>query len=44
MALDMLKNVDLRAALVAESHEHALEQLSFQAARSQLALLPRLSC
>ena len=37
MALDLLKNPDLRAAIVAESQERALERLSFQAARSQLA-------
>jgi hypothetical protein len=37
MALDLLKNSDLRAAIVAESQESALERLSFQAARSQLA-------
>ncbi len=37
MALDLLKNPDLRAAIVAESQERALEQLSFQAIRSQLA-------
>ena len=37
MALDLLKNADLRAAIVAESQEHALERLSFRAIRSQLA-------
>jgi len=37
MALDLLKNSDLRAAIVAESQERALERLSFQATRSQLA-------
>ena len=37
MALDLLKNADLRAAIVAESQKHALERLSFQAVRSQLA-------
>jgi len=37
MALDLLKNSDLRAAIVAESQERALERLSFQAARSELA-------
>jgi hypothetical protein len=36
MALDLLKNPDLRAAIVAESQERALERLSFQATRSQL--------
>jgi hypothetical protein len=36
MALDLLKNADLRAAIVAESHQRALERLSFQAVRSQL--------
>jgi hypothetical protein len=37
MALDLLKNADLRAAIVAESQESALERLSFRAIRSQLA-------
>jgi hypothetical protein len=37
MALDLLKNSELRAATVSESQERALERLSFQAARSQLA-------
>jgi hypothetical protein len=37
MALDLLKNADLRAAIVGESQQRALEQLSFQAVRSQLA-------
>src|SRR6266550_394911 len=37
MALDVLKNADLRAAIVAGSQERALERLSFQAIRSQLA-------
>jgi hypothetical protein len=37
MALDLLKNSDLRAAIVAESQQRALERLSFQAVRSQLA-------
>jgi hypothetical protein len=37
MALDLLKNADLRAAIVAESQQRALEQLSFQTIRSQLA-------
>ena len=37
MALDLLKNADLRAAIVSESQQRALEQLSFQAVRSQLA-------
>ncbi len=37
IALDLLKNADLRAAIVAESQKRALERLSFQAARSQLA-------
>jgi hypothetical protein len=37
MALDLLKNADLRAAIMAESEQRALEQLSFQAVRSQLA-------
>ena len=37
IALDLLKNADSRFAIVAESQERALEQLSFQAVRSQLA-------
>src|SRR5213592_4855950 len=37
MALDLLKNPDLRAAIVTESQERALERLSFQAVRLQLA-------
>ena len=37
MALDLLKNPDLRAAIVAESQERARERLSFETARSQLA-------
>ena len=37
MALDLLKNADLRTAIVSESQQRALEQLSFQAVRSQLA-------
>ena len=37
MALDLLKNADLRGTIVAESEQRALEQLSFQAVRSQLA-------
>jgi hypothetical protein len=37
MALDLLKNADLRAAIVTESQERALERLSFQAVRLQLA-------
>src|SRR5258707_14819857 len=37
MALDLLKNADLRATIVSESQESALEQLSFQAVRAQLA-------
>jgi hypothetical protein len=37
MALDLLKNADLRGAIVAESQERGLERLSFQAIRSQLA-------
>jgi hypothetical protein len=37
MALDLLRNADLRAAIVSESQERALERLSFQAACSQLA-------
>ena len=37
MALDLLKNADLRGAIVGESQQRALENLSFQAVRSQLA-------
>jgi hypothetical protein len=37
IALDLLKNADSRAAIIAESQERALDQLSFQAVRSQLA-------
>ncbi len=37
MALDLLKNADLRDAIVAESQQRALERLSFRAIRSQLA-------
>src|SRR6266481_3122020 len=37
MAHDLLKNADLRAAIVSESQECAREQLSFEAARSELA-------
>jgi len=37
MALDLLKNADLHAAVVAESQQRALEHLSFQSVRSQLA-------
>ena len=37
IALDLLKNADSRFAIVAESQERALEQLSYQAVRSQLA-------
>ncbi|PYK49022.1 MAG: hypothetical protein DME51_09690 [Verrucomicrobia bacterium] len=36
-ALDLLKNLHLRAAIVAESQARALERLSFQTMRSQLA-------
>jgi len=36
MGLDLLKNADLRGAIVAESEQRALEHLSFQAVRSQL--------
>ena len=36
MALDLLKSCELRAAVVAESQERALERLSFGAVRSQL--------
>lgn len=37
MALDLLRNADLRSAIAAESQKHALELLSFQAVRTQLA-------
>jgi hypothetical protein len=37
LALDLLKNADARAAIVTDSQERALERLSFQAVRSQLA-------
>jgi len=37
IALDLLKNPESRAAIVAKSQERALERLSFQAVRSQLA-------
>jgi hypothetical protein len=37
IALDLLKNPELREAVVAESQERARERLSFQAVRSQLA-------
>jgi hypothetical protein len=37
MALDLLKNADLRGAVTTESEQRALEQLSFQVVRSQLA-------
>src|SRR6266567_3369524 len=37
IALELLNNVDSRAAVVAESQGHALERLSFQAVRKQLA-------
>jgi hypothetical protein len=37
MALDLLKNADLRGAIVAESEQRALEHVSFQTVRSQLA-------
>jgi hypothetical protein len=36
MALDLLKNADLRGSIVADSERRALEQVSFQAVRSQL--------
>src|SRR2546421_12289155 len=38
-ALNLLKNAELRAAVVAESQELARERLSFEAIRSQLASL-----
>jgi hypothetical protein len=37
IGFDMLKNADSRAAIIAESEERALDQLSFRAVRSQLA-------
>ena len=37
MALDLLRNADLRGAIAAESERRAIERLSFQAVRSQLA-------
>src|SRR4029077_11080253 len=37
MALDLLKNLELREAVVAESQERARERLSFEAVLSQLA-------
>jgi hypothetical protein len=37
MALDLLKNAELRAAIVTESQDRALERLSFQTGRTQLA-------
>jgi hypothetical protein len=37
MALDLLKNPDLRQAVVAESQEHARERLSFEAVGTELA-------
>jgi hypothetical protein len=37
MALDLLKNADLRAAIVAESQERARERVSFEVVRSRLA-------
>ncbi len=37
MALDLLKNPELREAVVTESQERARERLSFEAVRSQLA-------
>jgi hypothetical protein len=37
MALDSLKNPDLREAIVRESQERALQRVSFQAVRAQLA-------
>jgi len=37
MALELVRNPDLRAAIVTESQKRALERLSFQAVRAQLA-------
>ena len=39
MALDLLKNAELREAVVAESQKHARDRLSFEGVRSQLANL-----
>ena len=36
IALELLKNADLRSAIVTESHERASQRLSFQAVRLQL--------
>jgi len=36
-ALDSLRNADLRAAIVAESEQRALQRLSFESVSSQLA-------
>jgi hypothetical protein len=38
VALELLSNVNSRAALVAESQRRALERISFQAARKQLSI------
>ncbi|HEX4653376.1 MAG TPA: hypothetical protein VH227_03925 [Candidatus Udaeobacter sp.] len=37
MALDLVKNAELRAAVVSEAHQRALERLSLETARSHLA-------
>ena len=37
VALELLKSADSRSAIVTDSQERALERLSFQAVRSQLA-------
>jgi hypothetical protein len=37
MALDLLKNAELRAAIVSEAQQRAMDRLSFETARSQLA-------
>ncbi len=37
MALDLLKNPELREVVVAESQERARERLSFEPVRTQLA-------
>jgi hypothetical protein len=37
MALDLMKNAELRETVVAESQERARDRLSFEAVRSQLA-------
>jgi hypothetical protein len=38
IALELLRDINSRAALVAESQRRGLEQLSFQPARKQLSI------